>query len=143
MDLAIIKKHEGLRLRAYLCPAGVPTIGYGSTFYEDGTKVKMGDEISKERAERLLFQAVMKFETQVKSMLMQPLNNNQISALTSFVYNLGPGALRRSTLLKKINANPNDPSIRDEFMKWNKAGGVVLPGLVARRKDESDLYFKK
>ena len=69
------------------------------------------------------------------------INENQLGALTSFAFNAGTGNLQKSTLLKKVNANPNDPTIRDEFMRWTKAGGKVLNGLVTRRKAEADLYF--
>ena len=143
MDLGLIKKHEGLRLKAYLCPAGVPTIGYGNTFYEDGSKVKMGDAITRERAEKMLFHTVMSFQTQVRAVVTSNITPNQLSALTSFAYNVGMAALRPSTLLKMVNTNPNDSAIRWEFAKWNKANGVMLPGLVNRRRDEADLYFKK
>lgn len=142
MNLAIIKKHEGLRLRAYLCPAGVPTIGYGNTFYEDGTPVKMGEAITKDRAERMLFHTVARFQAAVDGVVTSKINQNQLDALTSFAYNVGIGALQRSTLLKKVNANPNDPTIRNEFMRWTRAGGRVLRGLEIRRKEEADLYFK-
>ena len=67
----------------------------------------------------------------------------QFDALVSFAYNVGVGNFAKSTLLKKVNANPNDPTIRSEFEKWNKANGRVLKGLVTRRKEEADLYFTK
>jgi lysozyme len=143
MDISIIRKHEGLRLNAYLCPAGVWTIGWGNTFYENGSKVKQGDVITRERADALLLMIVNKFRNEMRPLITKPLTVNQESALVSFVYNVGVNALRRSTLLKKVNVNPNDPTIRDEFMKWNKANGVVLHGLINRRKDEANLYFKK
>ena len=139
----IIKKHEGLRLQAYLCPAGVPTIGYGNTFYEDGTRVKMGDRITRDRAEKLLLHVVEAFAVQVDRLIASRINANQRAALVSFAYNVGIGNLQRSTLLRKVNANPNDPSIRIEFMKWTKARGQVLRGLVVRRQDEANLYFKR
>jgi len=139
----IIKKHEGLRLQAYLCPAGVPTIGFGNTFYEDGTRVKMGDRITRDRAEKLLLHVVEAFAVQVDRLIISKINANQRAALVSFAYNVGIGNLQRSTLLRKVNANPNDPSIRIEFMKWTKARGQVLRGLVVRRQDEANLYFKR
>ena len=139
----IIKKHEGLRLQAYLCPAGVPTIGYGNTFYEDGTRVKMGDRITRDRAEKLLLHVVEAFAVQVDRLITSRINANQRAALVSFAYNVGIGNLQRSTLLRKVNANPNDTSIRIEFMKWTKARGQVLRGLVVRRQDEANLYFKR
>ena len=142
MDISIIRKHEGLKLNAYLCPAGVWTIGWGNTFYENGSKVKQGDVITRERADALLLMIVNKFRNEMRPLITKPLTVNQESALVSFVYNVGVNALRHSTLLKKVNANPSDPTIRDEFMKWNKANGVMLPGLTYRRRDEANLFFK-
>lgn len=139
--IPIIRKFEGLRLRAYKCPAGLWTIGYGSTFYENNSRVEEGDKITIERADQLLFFVVRKFENEVKKLVKSAINENQLGALTSFAFNAGTGNLQKSTLLKKVNANPNDPTIRDEFMRWTKAGGKVLNGLVTRRKAEADLYF--
>ena len=139
----LIKKFEGLFLKAYKCPAGVPTIGYGSTMWNDGKKVEMGQVITLEDAEKLLMWEVM---SKTKALPKMNLTQNQHDSIISFCYNLGVGAFLKSTLYKKININPNDPSIRDEFMKWTKARvkGVLteLPGLVRRRKAEADLYFK-
>ena len=132
---------EGCRLEAYLCPASVPTIGYGSTYYEDGRPVKLGDAITQERADQL-FQAIAEdFAKRVRSLLKVGLNENQFSALVSFTYNVGVANLKKSTLLKKVNINPFDPTITDEFLKWNKAGGKVLAGLTRRREQEAKLYF--
>ena len=139
--IATIKKFEGLKLKAYLCPAGILTIGYGNTFYENNTKVQPTDKITIDRADQLLFFIVNKFEGEVKKVVKSAINENQLGALTSFAFNAGTGNLQKSTLLKKVNANPNDPTIRDEFMKWTRAGGKVLNGLVTRRKAEADLYF--
>ena len=139
--IPIIRKFEGLKLRAYLCPADVWTIGYGNTFYENGSKVQEGEKITLDRADKLLFFMVQKFEAEVKKLVKSSINDNQLGALTSFAFNVGAGNLAKSTLLKKVNANPNDVTIRDEFMRWTKAGGKVLNGLVTRRKAEADLYF--
>lgn len=138
---ATIRKFEGLKLQAYKCPAGIWTIGWGSTFYENGSPVREGDKITIDRADRLLFEMVMKFEISVRGLVKSKLNDNQIGALTSFAFNVGVGNLKRSTLLKKVNANPNDPTIRYEFMRWTRAGGKQLRGLVNRRVAEADLYF--
>jgi len=138
---ATIRKFEGLKLQAYKCPAGVWTIGWGSTFYENGSPVREGDKITIDRADRLLFEMVMKFEISVRGLVKSKLNDNQIGALTSFAFNVGVGNLKKSTLLKKVNANPNDPTIRAEFMRWTRAGGKQLKGLVTRREAEADLYF--
>ena len=138
-----IKKHEGLRLHAYLDPVGIPTIGYGNTYYENGDKVKMGEFITIERAEQLLrFFIDKKFSPAIDSMVKPELNQSQFDALISFAYNVGLGALSNSTLLKKVNANPSDNSIRQEFLKWNKAGGQVWKGLTKRREEEADMYFE-
>jgi lysozyme len=139
--IPIIRKFEGLKLKAYLCPAGVWTIGYGNTFYENGSKVQEGEKITLDRADKLLFFVVQKFESEVLKLVKSAINENQLGALTSFAFNVGAGNLAKSTLLKKVNANPNDATIRDEFIRWTKAGGKVLNGLVTRRKAEADLYF--
>lgn len=140
IDTSIIKRFEGLRLEAYICPAGVPTIGYGTTMYPNGAKVKMGESISKSMAERLLDIDVTE---RLKAMkLPAHLNDNQKSALVSFAYNVGTAAWLKSTLRKKVLLNSSDPSIRDEFMKWVIAKGRVFAGLKLRRQAEADLYFK-
>jgi lysozyme len=139
--IPIIRKFEGLKLTAYLCPANVWTIGYGSTFYENGSKVQQGDKITLDRADRLLLEMVKRFEISVKGLVKSKINDNQLGALTSFAFNVGVGALSKSTLLKKVNANPEDPTIRNEFMRWTKTGGKVLKGLVTRREAEANLYF--
>jgi lysozyme len=139
----LIKMFEGYKPKAYLCPAGVPTIGYGSTMYSTGIKVKLGETINEHQANELLM-----WELKNKAIALHglKLNQNQIDALLSFIYNLGIGAFSKSTLKKKILLNPNDASIKDEFMKWNKArvGGqlIELKGLTRRRIAEAELYFK-
>ncbi len=137
----LIKTYEGLRLTAYKCSAKKDTIGYGNTFYEDGSPVKPGDKISMERADKLFGIIVDAFATKVERAVKSKVNENQFAALVSFAYNAGVGHLQSSTLLKKVNANPSDPTIKDEFMKWTRAGGKVLKGLVNRRTAESTLYF--
>ena len=137
----LMHQFEGLKLDAYLCPANIPTIGWGSTFYENGRKVKLGDKITKDRADALFLGVAEDFAKRVRTLLKKELNENQFSALVSFTYNVGVGALQKSTLLKKVNLNPADLTIHNEFMKWNKAGGKVLNGLTRRREAESKLYF--
>jgi lysozyme len=140
--IELIKKFEGLKLKPYLCSAGVPTIGYGNTFYENGVKVKLSDPaISQERADQLLGFTLTSFEKYVDSFCRDDISQSQFDALVSFCFNLGPNNLKSSTLLKKVNTNPIDESIRLEFGKWTKAGGRVLKGLVTRRTAEADLYF--
>ena len=139
--IPLIKRFEGLKLKAYLCPAKLPTIGYGSTYYENGSKVQLGDVITIDRADKLLFNTVAEFEKQVDTVVTSSINDNQLGALTSFAFNVGMGNFRRSTLLRLVNANPNNPAIRTEFMKWTRANNQVLKGLVTRRQAEADLYF--
>ena len=140
----MIKLFEGFRSKPYKCPAGIPTIGYGATFYPNGKKVTMTDaEITEVQATELLSHMLVNFEKYVDSYCVDTITQNQFDALVSFCYNLGPANLKASTLLKKVNANPQDESIRLEFMKWVKAGGRTLAGLVKRREAEANLYFKK
>jgi lysozyme len=140
----MIKSFEGFRGTPYKCPAGIPTIGYGATFYPGGKKVTMTDAaITEEQATDLLAHMLVSFEKYVDSYCIDTITQNQFDALVSFAYNLGPANLKSSTLLKKVNADPNDESIRLEFMKWVKAGGKTLKGLVRRREAEANLYFTK
>ena len=142
--IELIKKFEGFMSKPYKCPAGIPTIGYGATFYPDGKKVTMSDKaITEVEGTALLASMLTKFEQYVDSYCIDTITQNQFDALVSFCYNLGPNNLKSSTLLKKVNLNPNDETIRVEFMKWTKAGGKTLKGLVTRRTAEADLYFKK
>jgi lysozyme len=136
----LIKQFEGCKLKAYQCSAKYWTIGWGNTRYEDGTKVKQGDVITQERADELFDYILKDFINQIKPLIKSLLSDNNFSALVSFAYNVGVNNLRRSTLLRKVNANPKDPSIRGEFMKWTRANNVVLKGLVRRREAEAKLY---
>lgn len=139
----LITSHEGLILHPYICPAGVPTIGYGCTRYYNGVKVSMSDlPITKDKAVEYLLHDIHQFELAVDAMAVDELTQNQFNALVSFAYNCGVKNLQDSTLLRKVNVNPNDNGITYEFMKWVHGGGVILPGLVQRRKDESEMYFK-
>lgn len=140
--IELIKKFEGCKLNAYKDSVGIPTIGYGNTYYENGVKVKMGDVITIQRAEELLKNTLDKFSANVEKLIKTTVTENQFGALVSLAYNIGIGNLTNSTLLKKVNANASDTSIRGEFLKWNKAGGTVLTGLTNRRALEADLYFK-
>jgi lysozyme len=138
----LICEFEGLMLKPYLCSAKIPTIGYGNTYYPNGIRVTLLDKaITKEYAFEIFKEIADKFAKRVASMVKKPLTQNQFNSLVSFTYNVGTGAFSTSTLLKKVNANPNDLTIRTEFMRWNKANRVVVNGLTRRRKKESDLYF--
>ena len=140
--IRLIQEFEGLRLTSYLCEAGVATIGYGATFYQDGSKVKLGQTITNTQANQLLKDHLKEFEAAVIGLLnTTKVNQNQFDALVSFCFNLGAANLAKSQLLRFVKANPNDPKIAAEFAKWNRAGGEVSTGLVRRRKKESQLYF--
>lgn len=137
----LVREFEGCKLKAYKCPAGIWTIGYGNTQYENGKAVKEGEVITLDRAEQLLEVILIKFVQQVGELVKSKVNQNQKDALTDFAYNCGVGNLRSSTLLKKVNADPNDKTIRAEFEKWTRANGKVLNGLVKRRNAEANLYY--
>ena len=138
----LIKKYEGFRSKPYLCPAKVPTIGYGATYYPNGQKVKLSDSAIDEKHATILLEAMLTpYEKAVDSFCRDDINQNQFDALVSFAYNVGISALKNSTLLKKVNTNPKDKTIAAQFARWNKGGGRVLKGLVLRRSDEAKLYF--
>jgi lysozyme len=137
-----ITKHEGLSLKPYLCPAKIPTIGYGNTYYTDGKRVTLLDkDITKQQAFEMFKEIANRFAKRVDTLVTTELTQNQFNALVSFAYNVGTGNFSSSTLLKKVNRNPDDLTIKDEFLRWNKAGGKVLNGLTNRRNEEADLYF--
>ena len=138
---AIIKQYEGFRAKPYLCPAGVPTIGYGATYYTDGRKVTLKDApISEADADKLLDKMLVKYEDAVNRYVQVPITQNQFDALVSFCYNLGQEALRKSTLLKKLN-NKDYKGAADAFLNWVYASGKKLQGLVNRRTDERKLFL--
>ncbi|MEO0456866.1 MAG: lysozyme [Cyanobacteria bacterium P01_A01_bin.114] len=133
--LRLIKSFEGLRLEAYQDAVGVWTIGYGTT-----RNVTPGMKISRDQAEGFLKNDLERFEKAVNEAITVPINDNQFSALVAFTYNVGAGALRSSTLRKKLNQG-NTLGAADEFLRWNKAGGRVLAGLTRRRKAERALFL--
>ena len=134
--LNLIKSFEGLRLQAYKCPAGVWTIGYGHT-----GRVVPGQIIDPKTAEQLLILDVERFEVGVEQLVDVPLNSNQFSALVSFAFNVGTGALAKSTLLRYLNkAKYYEAAL--QFSRWTRGGGVILPGLVRRREAEKNLFLK-
>lgn len=145
MKLEVIKRHEGLRLNAYLDQVGVPTIGYGTIMYEDGTRVKIGDSITLERAESLLSKDANRRWDAVKHAVKVPVNENQKTAIVSLAYNIGVGGFLSSTVLKRINRGETEHKIREAWMMWNKGridGKLVeIRGLTIRRGEEADLYF--
>ena len=133
--LALIRKFEGLRLSAYKCPAGVPTIGYGTT-----KGVKMGQAITRDEADRLLREDAKRLASHITALVKVKLSQHQFDALVSFVYNVGPSAFAGSTMLRLINQGLYADAAR-QFQRWNKAGGEVLPGLTRRRAAERDLFM--
>jgi len=138
---ALCKQFEGFKSKPYLCPAGVPTIGYGSTYYADGRKVTLTDApMSEPDAAALLLQEL--HHTYLPGVLRQcPIlltDERKCNAIVDFVYNLGLGRLQTSTLKRKINASDWDAA-QEQLMLWTKGGGRVLPGLVKRRTAESAL----
>lgn len=141
----LVKHFEGLFLEAYLCPAGVWTIGYGHTglVHKDGT-VKKGRVITKSKAEELLAYDLGQFAPGVEKLLLprarEEINDNQFGALVSFAFNCGLGAFKTSTLLQRINAR-RYADCPAEFLKWNRAGGKVLRGLTRRRQSEANLFM--
>jgi lysozyme len=140
--IELIKSFEGFFSKPYLCPANVVTIGYGTTRYPNGKKVTLNDSpITEAVAIEYLKDSLIKFERDVDAFCRDDINQNQFDAIVSFCYNVGSSALKSSTLLKKLNVNPNDPNLVQEFAKWNKGGGKILKGLVRRRKAEANLYF--
>lgn len=132
----LIKKHEGLRLKAYQCPGGVWTIGYGHT-----RKVEENQSITKERAESLLSGDIRFSEEAVKLFVKVPVNQNEFDALVSFTFNVGSANLKKSTLLKLINKN-EFLKAAGEYPKWIYSKGKILPGLVIRRNDEKELFLR-
>lgn len=138
--LALMRRFEGFYPKPYLCPAGVPTIGYGSTYYQDGTRVTLTDPaISRERAEALLLATVQAVYLPAVLKLCPGLDHpDRLAALIDFTYNLGGSALKGSTLRKRVNAGDWD-AVPGELRKWDKAGGRVLRGLTIRREAEAAL----
>lgn len=132
----LIKKYEGLRLKAYKCPAGVWTVGYGHT-----RGVTSSTEISQSMADLFLQDDIRPLERYINKLGIN-FRQGQFDALVSFMFNLGEGNFNKSTLKKKILAGGNDENIAAEFKKWNKAGGKVLDGLTKRREEEAELWLQ-
>lgn len=137
VSAALCRRFEGLYLRPYLCPAGVPTIGYGSTMYENGSRVQLTDSpITAERAEALLLWTLKKrYLPQVLRFCPAIPSPEKMAAIIDFTYNLGAGQLKASNLRRRVNAQDWD-AVPAEFRKWVRGGGRVLRGLVLRREAE-------
>ena len=130
----LIKHFEGCELEAYKCPAGVWTIGYGHI-----KGVKEGMTITEHQAEEMLKSELNEYEGYINNLVTAELNQNQFDTMVSWVYNLGGGNLKASTLLKVLNAG-DYAGVPAQMMRWNKAGGKVLEGLTRRRQAEADLF---
>lgn len=139
MDL--LAQFEGLKLEAYLDSTRIPTIGYGTIKYPDGTRVKLGDKITKTQALEYKQHDLKEFESTVNTNVKVPLTQNQYDALVSLSYNIGSGAFKGSTLLKKLN-NGDYKGAADAFLSWVNAGGKKVQGLVNRRQKERELFLK-
>lgn len=138
----LVKSFEGFFSKPYLCPANVPTIGYGTILYPNGKKVTLQDlPIDEKKAIEFMRFELNQKAKEVDAMTTDAVNQRQFDSLVSFAYNCGSGALKGSTLLKRVNSNPQDLSIVDAFLMWTKADGKTLNGLVRRRKAEAKLYF--
>jgi lysozyme len=138
----VIKEFEGYSSEPYLCPANVPTIGYGNTMYANGERVTMEDpEIDQSEAEKMLLDTIKTVEKQVKNVLEVKLPAHKLAALISFTYNVGIGNFSNSTLLAWLNSNPDFVRIPEQFRRWNKGGGKVLNGLIRRREAEVALWI--
>ena len=136
--LKFLMDNEGVILKPYLDTKGIPTIGVGNTYYEDGTKVKMTDTaITMARAMELFKYVLKNYELTVYSNTRDDINQNQFDSLTSLCYNIGETNFKNSTLVKRINARASDQIIKNAFMMWNKP-----PEIIGRRKRECELYFK-
>lgn len=132
----VIKGYEGLHLEAYRCPSGVLTIGYGHT-----KNVKTGDCIDKETADFFFVEDVECVERLLDSeSYAKALSQSQYDAVVSFIFNLGWGKFKKSTLRRKLLVNTKDATIPDEFRRWVYGGGKILPGLVKRREWEAQMY---
>ena len=141
--LDLIKSFEGLSLKPYLDQANVATIGYGTILYPSGQAVTMSDpEITEDQASQYLMGQVMQKCSGVEGDVSVPLNDNEFAALVSFAYNLGLGALHGSTMLKMLNAGADRSGVADQFLEWDKAGGVVSSGLLRRRQAERSLFLQ-
>jgi len=142
ITLALIRRFEGLYRGPYLCPAGIPSIGFGATYYEDGTRVTLHDPIiSRERAEALLLWHVTHVYLPAVLTLCPALAHEtpqRVAAIIDFTFNLGQGQLRASNLRRRINSG-DWAAVPDELRKWIKGGGKVLRGLVIRREAEASL----
>lgn len=140
--LDLIRAFEGFRADPYLDAVGVPTIGYGSTYYPDGQRVRLTDPpISEPEARRLMQATLAEFEDGIADALQVEVTQSQFDALVCWAFNIGVSAAQNSTLMKKLNSGDYFGAA-DQFLRWNKAGGVVLRGLSRRREAERELFLE-
>ena len=132
----LVQEFEGCRLDAYRCPAGIPTIGYGAT----GPDIRMGMVWTQEQADARLVEDLARFADGVERLVEVDLSDNQFAAIVSFAFNVGLGALRDSTLLRKLNAG-DYLGAADQLPRWARAGGRIMPGLSRRRLAERALFL--
>lgn len=141
--LNLIESFEGCELKAYKCPAGIWTIGAGSTQYADGSRVKEGQTLpNKEAALELLAKTIVSYEYTVNNLKVE-LSQNEFDALVCLCYNIGSGNFVSSTLVKMLKAGNPKIEIARQFLRWDKAGGKALAGLTRRREAEMDLFLAK
>ena len=141
--LALIKEFEGCKLAAYQCPAGVWTIGIGSTHYGDGTPVTKNRTLPTEKAAIALLAATIgQYEKAVNAMGVE-LTQNEFDALVCLCYNIGAGNFLKSTLVKMLKAGDDKAEIAQQFLRWDKAGGKPLAGLTRRRNAEAELFLSE
>ena len=134
---------EGIVLKPYRDSVGIPTIGIGSTYYEDGTRVRMTDKpITTERAIQLAKNVVKSFELKVNQVILLPMTQNQFDSMVLLCYNIGESGFARSSVVRHFNQG-NLQKAADSFLLWNKAGGKVLRGLTNRRNKERELFLTK
>ena len=142
--IALIKEFEGCKLKAYKCPAGVWTIGIGSTRYANGSKVKEGDKLRDEsEAGELLKATLATFTHAVNTAIHPPMTQNEFDALVCLCYNIGTTGFATSTLVKLFNADVSKMEISQQFLRWDKAGGKPLAGLTRRRAAEAKLFLSE
>jgi GH24 family phage-related lysozyme (muramidase) len=141
--LRLIKEFEGCKLTAYICPAGVWTIGIGSTRYSDGSAVKRGQTLANEEAALLLLSKTLASYEHAVNAIKVDLTQNEFDALVSLTYNIGARNLANSTLVKMLKAGNPKSEIALQFLRWDKAGGKPLAGLTRRRNAEAELFLSK
>ncbi len=139
----LTKYYESLRLKPYFCSSNIPTIGWGSTYYPSGRRVKITDRaITVDEADIYFNHSLIRIERLLFLKVKSKLNQNEFDALVSFIYNVGAGNFCKSTLLMKLNRGDH-AGASNEFWKWRRSNGKILKGLVRRRKSEYNLFISE